>query len=93
MFQRMNPPVRILGVIENMAWFADPATGAKIPIFGEGGARTEALRLGAPFLGEVPIDIALRQGADDGRPLTATAPGSASALVFMEMARRLRDSL
>ena len=93
MFQRMNPPVRIMGVIENMAWFADPATGARIPIFGEGGARTEALRLGAPFLGEVPIDIALRKGADDGRPLTATAPDSPSALVFMEIARRLRDSL
>jgi ATP-binding protein involved in chromosome partitioning len=93
MFQRMNPPVKILGVVENMAWFADPSTGAKIPIFGEGGARAEAGRLQAPFLGEVPIDIALRQGADEGRPLTATAPESSSALVFMGIARRLVDSL
>ena len=91
MFQRMNPPVRILGVIENMAFFADPATGARIPIFGEGGARAEAQRLGAPFLGEVPIDISLRQGADEGRPLTATAPDSPTAQLFMGVARRLRD--
>jgi ATP-binding protein involved in chromosome partitioning len=90
MFRRMTPPVPILGVVENMAFFPDPATGAPIAIFGQGGARTEAARLGAPFLGEVPIDIALRQGADDGRPVTAAAPESDSARVFMEIARRLR---
>ncbi len=77
MFKKMNPPVPILGVVENMAYFADPATGAPIPIFGQGGARAEAARLGAPFLGEIPIDISLRQGADEGRPLVAVAPESA----------------
>jgi ATP-binding protein involved in chromosome partitioning len=91
MFNKMNPPVTILGVIENMAFFADPATGAPIPIFGQGGARAEAARLSVPFLGEVPIDIALREGGDDGRPLVATAPDSATARVFMGVARRLRD--
>jgi ATP-binding protein involved in chromosome partitioning len=89
MFAKMNPPVRILGVIENMAWFADPSSGAHIPIFGQGGARAEAERLEAPFLGEIPIDIALRQGGDDGRPLVAAAPDSASARVFMEIAGKL----
>jgi ATP-binding protein involved in chromosome partitioning len=93
MFQRMNPPVTILGVVENMAYFPDPATGAPIAIFGQGGARAEAGRLGVPFLGEVPIDIALRQGADDGRPLVVTAPESDTARLFMTMARRLRDSV
>jgi len=93
MFAKMNPPVPILGVVENMAWFADPATGAHIPIFGQGGARAEAERLHVPFLGEIPIDIALRQGADDGRPLTASAPDSASARAFMEIARALSSSL
>ncbi len=92
MFQKMNPPVRILGVVENMAYFPDPATGAPIPIFGQGGARAEAGRLGVPFLGEAPIDIALRQGADEGRPLVATTPESPTARVFIDMARRLRDS-
>ena len=89
MFAKMNPPVRILGVVENMAWFADPATGAKIPIFGQGGARAEAEQLQVPFLGEIPIDIALRQGGDDGRPLAATAPDSASALAFARIAEML----
>ena len=89
MFGKMNPPVPILGVVENMAWFADPAAGARIPIFGEGGARREAERLKVPFLGEVPIDIALRVGGDEGRPVTASAPESASAKIFLKMARRL----
>jgi len=89
MFAKMNPPVRILGVIENMAWFADPSTGAHIPIFGQGGARAEAERLGVPFLGEIPIDIALRQGGDDGRPLVAAAPDSPSAEAFLAIARAL----
>jgi ATP-binding protein involved in chromosome partitioning len=80
----------ILGVVENMAWFADPATGARIPIFGEGGAAREAQALGAPLLGQVPIDVPLRQGGDDGKPLVATAPESAAAQVFIEMAKKLR---
>ena len=89
MFGKMNPPVPILGVIENMAWFADPAGGARIHIFGEGGARREAERIGAAFLGEIPIEIALRQGGDEGRPLVATSPDSAAAQTFRDIARAL----
>jgi ATP-binding protein involved in chromosome partitioning len=89
MFGKMNPPVPILGVIENMAFFPDPASGARIPIFGSGGARAEAERLGVPFLGEIPIDIALRQGADEGRPLTAADPRSQVAQTFEDIARRV----
>jgi ATP-binding protein involved in chromosome partitioning len=92
MFQKMNPPVKILGVVENMAYFPDPATGAPIPIFGQGGARAEAGRISAPFLGEVPIDIALRQGGDEGRPLVVALPESETARAFMHMARQLRDT-
>jgi ATP-binding protein involved in chromosome partitioning len=87
MFGKTGVP--ILGVIENMAWFADPATGAHIPIFGQGGARAEAERLGAPFLGEVPLDQSLREAGDAGRPLTAAAPESPTAKVFAEAARML----
>jgi ATP-binding protein involved in chromosome partitioning len=79
----------ILGVVENMAWFADPATGARIPIFGEGGAAKEAQRLGAPLLGQIPIEVALRQSGDDGAPLVATTPDSPASKVFLEMARKL----
>jgi ATP-binding protein involved in chromosome partitioning len=87
MFQKVGTP--IAGVIENMAWFADPATGARIAIFGEGGAKAEAGRLAVPFLGEVPIEVALREAADAGRPLVAAAPESAAAQRFIEIARRL----
>jgi ATP-binding protein involved in chromosome partitioning len=66
MFRRTEIP--ILGMIENMAFFPDPATGEPIHIFGKGGARAEAALLGVPLLAEVPIDIALRAGADEGLP-------------------------
>jgi ATP-binding protein involved in chromosome partitioning len=79
----------ILGVVENMSYFPDPAGGAPIPIFGRGGAAREALALGVPLLGEAPIDIGLRQGCDEGRPLVATNPDSATAQVFIEMAKKL----
>ena len=87
MFRKMG--TEILGVVENMAYFADPATGARIPIFGEGGAAAEAERLGVPLLGQVPLETPLREACDAGRPLVATAPESASAKVFLEMAQRL----
>ena len=93
MFAMMNPPVRILGVVENMAFFPDPATGARIPIFGEGGARREAERLDVPFLGEVPIEVAVREGGDAGRPVVVSAPDSAAGRAFLEMARRLQSAV
>jgi ATP-binding protein involved in chromosome partitioning len=89
MFGKMHPAVPILGVVENMAFFADPSSGAHIPIFGEGGARREAARLGVPFLGEVPIDIALRTGGDEGAPAAATAPDGPAGRLFADMAARL----
>ncbi|WP_395670966.1 P-loop NTPase [Phenylobacterium sp.] len=85
MFQKVGTP--ILGVVENMAFFPDPATGARIPIFGEGGAKAEAARLGVPLLAEVPIDPALRQGGDEGRPLVIAAPMSPAAQAFFGMAQ------
>jgi ATP-binding protein involved in chromosome partitioning len=80
---------RILGVVENMAWFADPAGGRPIPIFGQGGARTEAARLGVPLLAEIPIEVALREACDQGRPLVAADPTSPAAKAFLQMARTL----
>jgi ATP-binding protein involved in chromosome partitioning len=79
----------ILGVVENMAYFADPTTGARIPIFGQGGAVAEAERLGTPFLGEIPIEVALREACDTGRPLVATTPDSPAAKAFLDIARKL----
>jgi ATP-binding protein involved in chromosome partitioning len=86
MFQKTG--AEILGVVENMAYFADPA-GNRIPIFGEGGAKEEAKRLGVPLLGEIPIEVALREGGDQGRPLVATTPESPASKAFLAMAKRL----
>ncbi|HEY3948839.1 Mrp/NBP35 family ATP-binding protein [Phenylobacterium sp.] len=79
----------ILGVVENMAWFADPTTGARIPIFGEGGAVREAQRLGVPLLGQAPLEVAVRQSGDEGQPVVVSHPDSQAAHVFMDIARRL----
>ena len=86
MFEKTGAP--ILGVVENMAYFAD-SSGARIPIFGTGGARAEAEKLGVPLLAEIPIEVALREACDAGRPLVATNPDSPAAQAFLELARRL----
>ena len=91
MFERTHIP--ILGVVENMAYFPDPATGAPIEIFGRGGAKATAEKLGAPFLGEIPIDIALRQACDDGRPLVAEAPNSPAGQAFLAIAEAVAARL
>ena len=86
MFAKTGAP--ILGVIENMAWFEDP-TGARVPIFGEAGAATEAERLGVPLLAQVPIEVALRQACDAGQPLVATRPDTAASRAFLQAAEKL----
>ena len=91
MFEKTATP--ILGVIENMAYFPDPTTGKPIEIFGRGGARSVADEIGAPFLGELPIDIALRQAGDDGAPVIATAPDGTSAKIFIAIAANLAERL
>lgn len=86
MFEKTGAP--ILGVVENMAYFAD-SSGVRVPIFGEGGARREAERLGVPLLAEIPIEVPLREACDAGRPLVATNSESAAAKAFLELARKL----
>ncbi len=83
MFEKTRAP--ILGVIENMAYFETP-DGKRTHIFGEGGARRTAEAAGVPFLGEVPIDVALRESCDAGAPLTVTQPDHAVSLRFRAMA-------
>jgi ATP-binding protein involved in chromosome partitioning len=86
MFDKTGAP--ILGVVENMAYFAD-SSGVNVPIFGSGGARAEAERLGVPLLAEVPIEVALREACDQGKPLVAVNPESAAAKAFLDLARKL----
>jgi ATP-binding protein involved in chromosome partitioning len=86
MFEKTGAP--ILGVVENMAYFAD-SSGVRVPIFGSGGARAEAERLGVPLLAEIPIEVPLREACDAGRPLVATNTESAAAQAFLDLARKL----
>jgi ATP-binding protein involved in chromosome partitioning len=86
MFRKAAIP--ILGVVENMAWFAD-RHGDRIPVFGRGGAANEAASLGVPLLAEIPIEIALREACDQGRPLVASAPDDPAAQAFLALAQRL----
>ena len=76
MFRRVNVPV--LGIVENMTTFICPHCGTRSDIFGHGGARHEAERLGVPFLGEVPLDMAIRENSDAGTPVVATEPDGAA---------------
>jgi ATP-binding protein involved in chromosome partitioning len=89
MFNKVNVPV--LGIVENMSYFICPQCGTRSDIFGHGGARREAERLGLPFLGEVPLHMDIRETSDAGRPVVATDPGGAHAAIFRAIAERVRD--
>jgi ATP-binding protein involved in chromosome partitioning len=86
MFRKVNVPV--LGLVENMSSFVCPHCGEPSNIFGHGGARSEAARLGVPFLGEVPLTLEIRETSDEGRPVVATDPASAGAEAFRQIAAR-----
>jgi len=91
MFRRVNVPV--LGIVENMSYFLCPHCGARSDIFAHGGARHEAERLGVPFLGEVPLDMAIRETSDAGRPVVATTPDGAHAGIYRDIASKVYDQL
>jgi ATP-binding protein involved in chromosome partitioning len=91
MFRRVDVPV--LGIIENMSYFLCPHCGQRSEIFGHGGARETAARMDTEFLGEIPLDIAIRETSDQGRPIVMSAPDSANARAFRAIAQRLRAKL
>ncbi len=91
MFGRTNVPV--LGIVENMSYFLCPHCGGRSDIFSHGGARHEAERLGVPFLGEIPLDMAIRETSDSGRPVVATDPDGAHAKAYREIAAKVRDRI
>jgi ATP-binding protein involved in chromosome partitioning len=91
MFKRVNVPV--LGIVENMSTFICPQCGTRSDIFGHGGARKEAERLGVPFLGEVPLDMSIRETSDAGLPIVATQPDGPHAMAYRAIAERVRDQL
>ncbi len=91
MFGTVKVPV--VGIIENMSSFVCPGCGKETQIFGHGGVRDAAVRMKLPFLGEVPIDLAIREGGDSGAPLVAAHPDSPQTKVFQEMAKALQAVL
>jgi len=92
MFDNVNVPV--LGIVENMAFFTPPdLPDRKYYLFGQGGARHLARDLDVPFLGEIPIEQAVRESGDDGEPIVAAAPDSASAKAFRGATRHMVDEV
>lgn len=91
MFKKVNVPV--LGIVENMSYFQCPHCGTKSDIFGHGGARHEAEKLGVSFLGEIPLHMAIRATSDAGNPLVDSEPDGPHAAIYRAIAGQVRDQL
>ena len=90
MAEKVHLPVK--GVIENMSWFTGD-DGKRYEIFGAGGGQELADELGVPLLGQLPLVPELREGGDNGHPITVDAPESEAAKAFQEIARRIATEL
>ena len=91
MFKKVDVP--LLGIVENMSYFIAPDTGKRYDIFGHGGARKEAERLGVTFLGEVPLEMAIRETSDAGTPVVVSAPDGPQARVYRGIAAKVLERL
>jgi len=91
MFKKVNVPV--LGIVENMSYFQCPHCGNQSDIFGHGGARHEAERLGVPFLGEIPLHMSIRTTSDSGTPVVESEPNGAHAAIYRAIGAKVRDQL
>ena len=91
MFRKVNVPV--LGIVENMSYFQCPHCGTRSDIFGHGGARHEAERLGVPFLGEIPLHMSIRTTSDSGNPVVASEPDGPHAAIYRAIGTKVRDQL
>jgi ATP-binding protein involved in chromosome partitioning len=87
MFRKVDVPV--LGIIENMSYFLCPHCGEQSDIFSHGGARREAEKLGVDFLGELPLDMAIRETSDGGHPIVIAAPDSGPAKTYRAIAEQV----
>jgi ATP-binding protein involved in chromosome partitioning len=91
MFRKVNVPV--IGMVENMSYFVCGKCGERHEIFGHGGAREEAARIGVPFLGEIPLDKDLRMRSDSGEPVVASLPDSLHTAIYRDVARQVWAAL
>jgi ATP-binding protein involved in chromosome partitioning len=91
MFKKVNVPV--LGIVENMSYFQCPHCGTRSDIFGHGGARHEAERLGVPFLGEIPLHMSIRVTSDSGTPVVESEPDGPYAAIYRAIGAKVREQL
>ena len=91
MFKKVNVP--ILGIIENMSYFVCSSCKKKHPIFGNGGAKIEAEKLGVPFLDEIPLDIKLRTTSDEGKPIVEEEPDHIISQKYMDIGSRIIEMI
>lgn len=91
MFQQMNVPV--LGFVENMSFFQPPGSEERFEIFGSGGGKKLAEEYEVPFLGAIPLDTAIREGGDQGKPIVETDPESPAAQAFTEVAKQVAANI
>jgi ATP-binding protein involved in chromosome partitioning len=91
MFRKVDVPV--LGFVENMSFFRCPHCGERSDIFSHGGAHREADKLGAEFLGEVPLHMQIRETSDEGRPVVVSDPEGEHARIYRAMAARIWEKL
>lgn len=91
MFRKVDVP--LLGIIENMSYFMCPSCGERSNIFGHGGARKEADRIGVPFLGEIPLHMRIRETSDSGAPIVVSEPSSAHANIYRDIAAQVWETL
>ncbi len=91
MFERVGVPV--IGIVENMSGFTDPETGRRWNLFSSGGGQRLADEIGAPLLGQVPLQPGLAELADAGRPIVLEAPDSAAAAELRSISHRIRTEL
>ena len=91
MFRKVNVPV--LGIVENMSHFICPDCGGRHEVFGHGGARAEAAAIGAPFLGEVPLEMEIRATSDEGNPIVISQPDGPQAQHYQAIAEKVLSGL
>ena len=87
MFRKVDVPV--LGIVENMSYFICPHCGGRYDIFAHGGARHEAERLGVFFLGEVPLQMGIRETSDSGEPVVVSRPDGPEARIYIDIAKNV----
>ena len=91
MFQKVNVP--IIGIIENMSYFICGHCQKRTDIFSSDGVRKECDRLKVDFLGEIPLDVEIRIGGDDGIPVVEKLPDNKQVKAFIEIAKRIKNNM